>query len=186
MSMIKLTINGEAVEVEKGSTILEAAAKLNIKIPTLCHMYMGNDRTRNCKGTCRVCLVEQEGRNTLIPSCSVEAYDGISIKTNTPRVVNARRRMVELMLSDHPQDCLNCKKNTHCELQKLAADLGITEVRYKGEMSQYCIDDSTKVIVRDMNKCIQCRRCVTMCNEVQTVHALTMVDRGFELSLIHI
>lgn len=178
--MIKLSINGETVEVEKGSTILEAAAKLNINIPTLCHMYMGNDGTRNCKGTCRVCLVEQEGRSTLIPSCSVEASDGMVIKTNSPRVVNARRKMVELILSDHPQDCLNCKKNTHCELQKLAADLGIVRVNYEGGMSKYPVDNSTKVIVRDMDKCIRCRRCVTMCNDVQKVHALTMVDRGFE------
>lgn len=180
MDMINLVINGEKVEVEKGTSILDAAKKINIDIPTLCHMYMGNDNTRNCKGTCRVCVVEQEGKGKLIPSCSVAASEGMVIKTHSPRVINTRRTIVELLLSDHPQDCLKCEKNGNCELQKLAGDLGVDRNRYKGEISEYGIDDSSKVIVRDMDKCILCRRCVTMCNDVQKVNALTPVDRGFD------
>lgn len=179
MTMINLTINGEKVEVEKGTSILDAAKKLNINIPTLCHMYMGNNKTRNCKGTCRVCVVEQEGKQKLIPSCSVAASEGMVIKTHSPRAIKARRNIVELLLSDHPEDCLKCEQNGHCELQKLAGDLGIRKNHYEGEKSEYLIDNSSDIIVRDMNKCILCRRCVTMCNEVQKMNILTPVDRGF-------
>lgn len=178
--MINLTIDGERVEVEKGTSILDAAKKLNINIPTLCHMYMNNGEVRNCKGTCRVCIVEQEGRGKLIPSCSVEATDGMVIKTHSPRVIKTRRTIVELLLSDHPNDCLQCERNGQCELQKIAEDLGIRKNRFQGEISEYPIDDSSNVIVREMDKCILCRRCVTACNEVQKINVLTPVDRGFK------
>ncbi|WP_138204539.1 NADH-dependent [FeFe] hydrogenase, group A6 [Haloimpatiens lingqiaonensis] len=180
MNMINLTIDGERVEVEKGTSILDAAKKLNINIPTLCHMYMNNGEVRNCKGTCRVCIVEQEGRGKLIPSCSVEATDGMVIKTHSPRVIKTRRTIVELLLSDHPNDCLQCERNGQCELQKIAEDLGIRKNRFQGEISEYPIDDSSNVIVREMDKCILCRRCVTACNEVQKINVLTPVDRGFK------
>ncbi|WP_035291822.1 MULTISPECIES: NADH-dependent [FeFe] hydrogenase, group A6 [Clostridiaceae] len=179
MDMINLVIDGERVEVEKGTSVLDAAKKLNINIPTLCHMYMNNGKTRNCKGTCRVCVVEQEGKGKLIPSCSVEATEGMVIKTHSPRAIKARRTIVELLLSDHPNDCLQCERNGKCELQKIAADLGIRKNRFQGEISEYEIDRSSKVIVRDMDKCILCRRCVTMCNEVQKINVLTEIDRGF-------
>lgn len=179
MNMINLVIDGERVEVEKGTSVLDAAKKLNINIPTLCHMYMNNGKTRNCKGTCRVCVVEQEGKGKLIPSCSVEATEGMVIKTHSPRAIKARRTIVELLLSDHPNDCLQCERNGKCELQKIAADLGIRKNRFQGEISEYEIDRSSKVIVRDMDKCILCRRCVTMCNEVQKINVLTEIDRGF-------
>lgn len=180
MNMINLTIDGERVEVEKGTSILDAAKKLNINIPTLCHMYMNNGEVRNCKGTCRVCIVEQEGRGKLIPSCSVEATDGMVIKTHSPRVIKTRRTIVELLLSDHPNDCLQCERNGQCELQKIAEDLGIRKNRFQGEISEYPIDDSSNVIVREIDKCILCRRCVTACNEVQKINVLTPVDRGFK------
>lgn len=180
MTMVNLVINGEKVEVEKGTSILDAAKKLNIHIPTLCNMYMNNGKVRNCKGTCRVCVVEQEGRSKLIPSCSVDASEGMVIKTNSEKAIKARKTIVELLLSDHPKDCLQCERNQNCELQKIAADLGIRRNKYEGEMSQYAIDDSSNVIVRDMDKCILCRRCVTMCSEVQNINVLTPVDRGFD------
>lgn len=179
MDMINLIIDGERVEVEKGTSILDAAKKLNINIPTLCHMYMNNGKTRNCKGTCRVCVVEQEGKGKLIPSCSVDASEGMVIKTHSPRAIKARRTIVELLLSDHPNDCLQCERNGKCELQKIAADLGIRKNRFHGEISKYEVDKSSKVIVRDMDKCILCRRCITMCNEVQKINVLTQIDRGF-------
>ncbi|WP_373897862.1 NADH-dependent [FeFe] hydrogenase, group A6 [Haloimpatiens sp. FM7315] len=179
MSIIKLTIDGQDVEVEKGTSILDAARKLNINIPTLCNMYMNNGEVRNCKGTCRVCLVEEEGNSKLIPSCSKEAKEGMIIKTHSAKVIKARKTIVELLLSDHPKDCLECQKNGNCELQDIARDLGIRQNRFEGEVSCYDIDKSSNVIVRDMNKCILCRRCVTMCNEVQKVNVLTPVERGF-------
>lgn len=178
MSIVNAEINGVKVEVEKGTSILEAAKTLNIDIPTLCNMYMV-DGTRNCKGTCRVCVVEVEGREDLVPSCAVDISEGMKIKTHSKRAIKTRRTMVELILSDHPKDCLECEKNLNCELQKLAADLGVNRIKYTGEMSQYQIDNSDSVIVRDMDKCILCRRCVTACNDVQNVNVLTPVDRGF-------
>lgn len=179
MTTVNLIINGENVEVEKGTSVLDAAKKININIPTLCHMYMDKGNVRNCKGTCRVCVVEEEGRGKLIPSCSVEAYEGMVIKTHSPRAIKARKTIVELLLSDHPKDCLKCDRNGNCELQKIASDLGIRKERFDGELSEYSIDDSSDVIIRDMDKCILCRRCITMCSEVQNINVLTPVDRGF-------
>ncbi|WP_163192976.1 NADH-dependent [FeFe] hydrogenase, group A6 [Clostridium thermarum] len=178
--MITVTINDRKVQIEEGQTILEAAQKLNIEIPTLCHMYMQDGKTENCKGTCRVCVVEVEGRRNLAPACSSPVSDGMIIKTNSPRAISARRNIVGLLLSDHPQDCLKCEKNLRCELQKLAADLGVYEIKYEGEISRYPIDKSSPSIIRDMDKCILCRRCSTVCNEIQNVHVLTPVGRGFD------
>ncbi|SHH58183.1 NAD(P)-dependent iron-only hydrogenase catalytic subunit [Clostridium collagenovorans DSM 3089] len=181
MSMINLKVNNNEVEVEKGSTVLDAIKTLGIKIPTLCHMYMGNNGDiRNCKGTCRVCMVEDEKWGELIPSCSIEAKEGMSIKTHSQKAIKARKTVVELLLSDHPQDCLTCDRNNNCELQKLAAEMGIERVRFNGAMSTYPVDESSPSIFRDMDKCILCRRCVTACNDMQKVNALTPVDRGFD------
>jgi NADH-quinone oxidoreductase subunit G len=178
--MITVTINDRKVQMEEGQSILEATQKLNIEIPTLCHMYMQDGKTENCKGTCRVCVVEVEGRRNLAPACSTPVSQGMTIRTNSPRAINARRNIVGLLLSDHPQDCLKCEKNLKCELQKLAADLGVYEIKYEGEISKYPIDNSSPSVIRDMDKCILCRRCSTVCNEIQNVHVLTPVDRGFE------
>lgn len=179
MSMVNLVINNKNIQVEKGTSILSAAKKLNIDIPTLCHMYMADGKTRNCKGTCRVCVVEVEGREDLVPSCAVDVSEGMVVKTHSPKAVEGRKTMVELLLSNHPQDCLKCEKNLRCELQKLAVDLGVGNISYMGEITERYEDRSSCAIIRDMNKCILCRRCVTVCNEVQNVNALTMVDRGF-------
>lgn len=177
--MVNLRINNKEVEVDKGTTILEAAKKLNIKIPSLCHMDLHDIKFVNKLASCRVCLVEDLDKNTLVPSCATFVKEGMNIRTDSQRVIKARRAIVELLLSDHPSDCLKCAKNLNCTLQDLAHDLNIREIRYKGEMRKLPIDDNSYSLIRDPNKCILCRRCETMCNEVQTVGALAEVSRGF-------
>lgn len=181
--MINLNINGKDLAVPEGTTILEAAKKLNIKIPTLCHLDLHDIKFVNQAASCRVCMVEVEGRRNLLPACATPVAEGMKIVTDSRRAIKARRMIVELLLSDHPNDCLTCAMNTKCELQDLAAMLGIREVHYHGEMSTYPIDKSSLSIVRDMNKCIMCRRCETMCNKVQTVNVLTAVGRSFEAAI---
>ena len=180
--MIKAEINGIKVEVEEGTSILEAAKGINIHLPTLCNMYMVDGETRNCKGTCRVCVVELKGKKGLVPSCATEIKEGMSIRTNSLKAVRARRTITELLLSNHPKDCLNCEKNNNCELQSLAAELGIDEKRFEGERSSFDIDICDGFI-RDREKCILCRRCVTACNDIQKVHAITVADRGFNTNI---
>ena len=180
MELVKLTIDNTPIEVEKGSTILDAAKKIGIDIPTLCHMKLDHLGIENKPGACRVCVVEVQGRRNLAPSCVTECMEGMVVNTNTPRVLNARRTVVELILSDHPKDCLICPANGQCELQALAARLGIREIPCveHAAMSTYKPDTSLS-LRRNMDKCIMCRRCETMCNTVQTVGALSAVNRGF-------
>ena len=180
MAMINITINNQKVAIEEGSTILEAAAKLNIKIPTLCHLNLHNLKFVNKGASCRVCVVEVEGRRNLAPSCATPVFEGMVVKTNTIRCIKARRVVLELLLSNHPKDCLVCEKNRDCELQALAAELNIRAIKYKGERAKHPKDISSKSIVRNMDKCIMCRRCETMCNEVQTVNVLSAINRGFD------
>lgn len=177
--MVNLIINNKPVQVPEGTTILEAARTVNVKIPTLCHLDLHDIKMVNKSASCRVCVVEVEGRKTLAPACSTPVFEGMIVKSDTKKSVKARRTVVELLLSDHPSECLICEKNTNCELQSLAADLGIRHIKYEGEMSRYPIDHSSLSIVRNMDKCIMCRRCETMCNEVQTVHVLSGTGRGF-------
>ncbi len=180
MAMVNLTINNQNVAVEEGSTILEAAKKLNIKIPTLCHLDLHNLKMVNQAASCRVCVVEVAGRRNLAPACATPVAEGMVVTTNTVRVIKARRTVVELLLSNHPKDCLICEKNLQCELQALAGELNIREVRYQGERLRVPKDDSSYSIIRDMDKCILCRRCETMCNKVQTVNVLSAINRGFK------
>lgn len=180
MKMIHLTINGFKVTVPEGTSILDAARSVNINIPTLCYLDLHDIKMVNRTASCRVCLVEVEGRRNLPPACATEAVEGMIVETKTPRAVKARRKMVELLLSDHPTDCLVCEKNTQCQLQLLAAELGIRKIKYKGSMSHYKKDSSSGAIYRNSDKCIMCRRCETMCNEVQTCGILSAADRGFE------
>lgn len=177
--MISLTINGKKVEVSESTTVLDAAKSLNIKIPTLCHMDLGDIKFVNKLASCRVCLVEDLDKNKFIPACATFVKEGMNIKTDSQEVIRARRTMVELLLSDHPNDCLKCSKNLNCQLQKLAHDLNIREIKYTGEKRNLPIDDNSYSLVRDPNKCILCRRCENMCNKVQTVVALAEVGRGF-------
>lgn len=180
--MVNARINNIDIEVEKGTSILEASRKININLPTLCNMYMVDGETRNCKGTCRVCVVEIEGKEWLEPACATEIKEGMSIKTNSLKAIKARRIITELLLSNHPMDCLKCEKNNSCELQILAAELGIHENAYEGERNKFDLD-ITEGFVRDGEKCILCRRCVTVCNEVQKVNAITIANRGFKSSI---
>ena len=179
MDTIKLTIDNEELEVEKGTTILEAARKVGVHIPTLCHMKLEDMGIENKPGGCRVCVVEVKGRRNLAPACVTEVDNGMLINTHSMRVVNARRTILELIISDHPFECLTCAKAGECELQKLAQDMGIREIHYEGEKSTYR-EDTSPAIIRDMDKCIMCRRCEMMCNEVQTVGVLSAINRGFQ------
>ncbi len=178
--MINLTINGKKVQVEEGKTVLDAARACGVQIPTLCHLDLHDIKMVNQVGTCRVCMVEMEGKRNLAPACSTVATEGMVIKTNTMRAIKARRKMVELFLSNHPKDCLICERNTRCELQTLAAELGIHESKYNGKVSNHPNDTSSYSIVRNPNKCVLCRRCETMCNEVQTVGVYSAINRGFD------
>ncbi|MEI8247531.1 MAG: NADH-dependent [FeFe] hydrogenase, group A6 [Lentisphaerota bacterium] len=177
--MINMTINNIKVAVKKNSTILHAANKIGIKIPTLCHMELSCFDIDHTTGSCRICVVEVEGRKNLAPACCTPVMEGMVVRTNTIRSINARRTLLDLLLSDHPKDCLTCEKNGNCELQKLAAEMDLHHVLYEGKQSTYDIDLSSKSIVRDLDKCIMCRRCETACNKMQTVGILSGVGRGF-------
>ncbi len=178
MANIKLTIDNKVVEVPQGTTILKAARQMGIEIPTLCNFELEGLALKNHPGGCRVCMVEVAGRRNLAPACVTECMPDMVVKTNSLRAINARRTVLELMLSDHPNDCLQCAKSGKCELQTLAARMGIREIPYKGEQSSYKIQVSPS-IVRDMSKCIMCRRCESVCYEYQSVGAIGAVDRGF-------
>jgi len=178
MSMLNITVDGKQTEVPQGSMILDAAKNLNIHVPTLCYLQMKELDINNKCASCRICVVEVEGRKNLAPACATPVSEGMVVKTNTMRVLNARKTVLELMLSDHPKDCLVCMKSGECELQNLAELFAIRNIGYTGEMSTYRKDISPS-IVRDMDKCIMCRRCETMCNEVQTCGVLSGVNRGF-------
>ena len=182
METVKLIIDNKPLEVPKGTTILEAAKSIGIHIPSLCYMKLEELNFENNPGACRICVVEVEGRRNLAPSCKQECMEGMVVHTHTPRVINARKTVMELLLSNHPAECLTCSSNGHCELQDLAHSLGIRQIRYKGEMSEFEIDRSPS-IVRNPNKWIMCRRCETMCNTIQTVGALTAVNRGFHAAV---
>lgn len=177
--MINLKINGIDVSVREGSTVLQAAKEANVHIPTLCHLDMHGLGMVNSEANCRVCMVEDGKKGKLLPACNTIVKEGMDIRTNTLRVVKARRTNIELLLSNHPKDCLVCRKNGDCELQKLAQLANIKEVRFEGERIEFPIDNSSLSIIRDPNKCILCKRCETMCNNVQTVGTLTDVGRGF-------
>lgn len=176
---MQLTIDGRIAEVEVGSTILEAAKSVGIDIPTLCYLNLHGTKMENKTASCRICVVEVEGRRNLAPACATPAAEGMVIKTHTPRVLEARRNVLELLLSDHPKDCMSCRMLGDCELLAMAERFGITDITYEGAQSTYDKDEGV-AIVRDMDKCIMCRRCETMCNEVQSVGALSGVNRGFD------
>ena len=177
-NIVTLQIDNHTVEVEKGTTVLEAARQIGVHIPSLCYMNLKDMCITNLPASCRVCVVEVEGRRNLAPACATRCEEGMKVHTSTLRVLNARRTVLELILSDHPHDCLICPKSGNCELQNLAATLKIHEIPFAGARNVLPIETSPS-IVRDMSKCIYCRRCEMMCNEVQTVGALAAVNRGF-------
>ena len=172
--MPKLTINDIPVDVPDGTTILEAAKTVGVKIPTLCYL-----EGIQAIGACRVCLVEIEGFRDLVASCVTPVSEGLNIYTNNHRVRKTRRTVVELLLSEHEGDCQICNRNQDCELQELARELGITEFRFEGEKAKKVMDKTTPGLVRDSGKCVLCRRCVKVCSDVQGVSALFPQNRGF-------
>ncbi len=180
METVKLTIDNKEVEVQKGTTIYKAAKQLGIEIPTLCYLHLDDLNIENKPGGCRICVAEVQGRRNLAPTCSTNCEEGMVVKTHTTRVLNARRTVMEFILSDHPKECLVCAKSGNCELQNMANLLGIRDIPGQefAEMSTYKSDTSPS-IKRDLDKCIMCRRCEMMCNEVQTVGALSAINRGF-------
>jgi len=182
MPKVKLTIDNRPVEVEAGMTILEAARTAGIKIPTLCAW----PEIHHTPGACRVCMTEVEGQRSLIAACVFPVSEGMVIHTNTEKVRQARKMVVELLLADHPQECNFCVRNGSCELQKVAEFVGLKEVRF--EQTQFpkegMIDRSSPSVVRDSRKCIECHRCVTVCEQVQTVSVLTPANRGSKVKVV--
>ena len=176
MEMVTLTINGQTVQAPKNATILEAARSAGIYIPTLCyHPELAPE------GACRLCVVEASGARTLVASCVYPVADGMVVKTNTPKVREARRMVVELLLANHPKDCLSCQKSGDCELQKIAADLGLRKIRFEGGARKaHTIDGSNPCLVRDQEKCILCGRCIRVCRDVQGMNVYSFANRGFD------
>ena len=173
--MVNLTINNKKIVAEEGQTILEAAKQNNILIPHFCYLEGVHQI-----GSCRICVVEVEGAKTLQASCMVTVREGMVIHTNTEKVNKARKLLYELMLSDHPRNCLSCTRNQNCEFQKLGELMQISDFRFEGEKSKTYVDNSSPSIVRDTSKCILCRRCVTVCNHIQGVGVLNVQKRGFK------
>ncbi len=180
MANITLTIDGQKVTVPEGTTILKAAEKAGVKIPTLC--FLENVGLRHIKhdvGACRVCVVEVEGKKDFVSSCNTPVEEGMIVHTHTPKVIAARKLNLEMMLSDHHLDCPTCPKNGICELQVICAELNVRQIRPQGEKKDFPIDDSSPSIVRNPNKCIICQRCITACKVLQTVDALELYGNGF-------
>ncbi len=172
---IKLKIDRQDVEVPEGTTVLDAAAEAGVHIPTLCHVPKVTS-----PGSCRVCLVEIEGARTLQPACVTPVTEGMIVRTHSKRARQGRQMSVELLLANHPWDCNACVRNGQCELQTLAQTMGITDVRFPYTREEVPVDTSTAAVVRDMNKCILCRRCVAVCQDVQGVGSLAPRARGFD------
>jgi len=178
VSLVQLTIDGISVKVLQGTSVLDAARQAHIRIPTLCHLP---DLTP--EGACRLCVVKIEGMRTLTASCVQPAAEGMVVSTHTPEVLEARRMVLELILANHPADCLSCSRNLNCELQALAAELGVKPPRFAGKKRHYPLDDSNEFIVRDNEKCILCGRCVRVCQELQACDILGFMERGFDTKL---
>ena len=177
-NLVKLTIDGVSVEVPAGTTVLEAAKKAGINIPTLCYL-----KDINQIGACRMCIVDT-GARAFGAACVLPVSEGMNVKTNPPKIREARRVNLELLLSNHDKKCLDCARNQKCELQQMCQDLGVDDVdKYKGKMNEYDIDDLSPSIVRNNNKCILCRRCVAACINTQAVGVIGPMGRGFKTKI---
>ena len=175
MARVNIIINSQKIAAKIGQTVLEAAREAGIHIPTLCY-----HPALPPEGICRVCLVEVAGQRLLQPACTFKVTEGMEVQTHSPKAIEARRFVVELILSDHPLDCMTCETNGNCELQDLAYELGIKESRFPGVRHTYPIDDSNPFIERDYNKCILCRRCVGACDYMNGVEAIGILWRSFD------
>ncbi|HOV99657.1 MAG TPA: [FeFe] hydrogenase, group A, partial [Bacteroidota bacterium] len=171
--VVSVKINGNEYQVPQNISILDACKKVGVRIPTLCYL---EDVAKNA--SCGVCVVEVKNAKSLVRSCVQCVFDGMEIATHTPRVRDARKTIVELLLANHPKDCLSCLRNQNCELQSLAAELGIQEQHYVRTKKEEPLDETSPSIIRDPNKCILCGRCITVCSEIQTVNAIGLSERG--------
>lgn len=176
--LVNITIDNQNISVPKGITILEAAKKAGIDIPTLCFLKDINEI-----GDCRMCVVKVEGRRGFATSCIQKVEEGMVIKTHTPEIIEARHVMLDLIISNHDKDCLTCTRMGNCELQALASKFGIQSIEYRGERKKHEIDNLSPAIVKDPNKCILCRRCVAVCKNIQKVGAIDCGNRGFDSSI---
>lgn len=178
MSEVTLTIDGRQISVPKGTSVLNAAEQADINIPALCY-----DKELSLSGSCRMCVVEINGMRNLPTSCTTEATEGMIVKTQSDSVIDARKTILELLIADHPLDCMTCQKNGDCLLQKYAYDYRVTNIPYSGKKHNYQIEDNNPFIVRDMNKCIKCGKCVRVCSEVQGRDILHYSYRGFDTKI---
>ena len=172
---VQLTIDGKNIVADSNSTILEVARKQNIDIPTLCYLKGINE-----PASCRVCVVEVEGARNLVTACTTKVRNGMVVRTNTSKVIRARKTALELLLSNHNKNCLNCPKNLKCDFQKLVETFHCDTEKYSGATTTNTIDNTNHAIVRDMSKCILCGKCVSVCAKLQGCSAITKINRGFE------
>jgi len=173
METVNITIDGIKTQVPKEFTVLEAAKSLDINIPTLCHLKGINE-----VGACRICVVEVKGARTLQASCVLPVSEGMEVKTCSPAVMEARKTILDLILSRHERECTTCSRNLNCELQKLCDEMGIDKVSYEGEKIVYAVDQASPSIVRDQNKCVLCGRCIAICRDIQHTEAINFANRG--------
>ena len=178
MENVNIKINGAEMSVPADYTVLQAARDAGINIPTLCYL-----KDVSATGSCRMCLVEVKGARALQAACVYPVSEGLEVFTNTPKVRNERKVVLELLLSNHAKECLSCVRNKNCELQTLTDELGITDIKFQGVMQEHSVDELSPSIVRDNNKCILCRRCVNMCKNVQTVAVIDATERGFNTTI---
>jgi len=177
---INCKIDNLTVSIDEGSTILAAARKINVRIPTLCH-----HEDLCIAGNCRVCMVEQVGTDKLLPACATPVTEGLEVQTNSTRVRMARKHIVELLISEHNADCTRCFKNGQCELQTLASEYMINDDGFMNlvPFKDYGIDKLSPSIIKDESKCIRCQRCVRTCNELQSIGALTVANKGANMNI---
>ncbi len=172
--MVQLEINGRKISVPEGTTILEAAQSCGIEIPNLCY-----DKDLTAAGACRLCVVKVEGFRNLPSSCTTKVQEGMKVFTEDPEVIDARKTILELMLANHPNDCMTCEKTGNCRLQDYCYKYGIKSSPFIGERKDFPIDSVNHLIERDQNKCILCGKCVRVCSEIQVTNAIELTDRGF-------
>lgn len=177
--LVNIKINGKNYVEDSSLTILKACKKNGIHIPTLCYLFHEESNFEHKPASCRVCVVEIEGRRTLVPACATMISEGMVINTNNKKVIDARRTIVELILSNHPNDCLYCAKNGKCELQSLAKELGIRQVRYGNNLSQENKEVEMRCLLKNASKCVLCTRCIDVCENIQGIGAISSTMRGF-------